>query len=259
MPRLRLLAHPAVRSAFGRELGRDIEYHDTIDSTQTRARTLTDQGATRGIVVADEQRAGQGTHGRAWLAAKGSSLLASWILRPAPSSPALVAALSGVAIARALDTLGCEGARLKWPNDVELDGTKVAGSLAHGTSDGGGGVLVLGIGVNVHQRAADLPSELRDIATSLAIARRAVDRLALLARITHELDRLEDRTERAAAMAEWRSRSTLLGRGVTVTIDGRSFAGTATAIDDEGALLVHTATGIERVVTADVRLAGRSS
>lgn len=256
MPRLRLLEHPAVRSAIGRELERDIEYHAAIDSTQARARALAAAGAARGIVVADEQRAGQGTHGRVWLAPAGTSLLASWIVRPAPFAPALFAALAGVAVARALDDLGCEGARLKWPNDVELEGKKVAGALAHGTSNGGGAVLVLGIGVNVHQRARDLAPQIRDLATSLAIARRPVDRLALLARVTRELDRLERPEAGASAMDEWRSRSTLLGRGVNVAIEGRApFAGTATAIDDEGALLVHTATGVERVVAGEVRLA----
>lgn len=255
MPRLGLLALPAVRSAIARELERDIEYHAVLDSTQTRARTLAEAGATRGVVVADEQRAGQGTRGRSWLAPAGSGLLASWIIRPAPSAPALFAALAGVAVARALDALGCEGARLKWPNDVELEGKKVAGVLAHGTSNEGGGVLVLGIGVNVHQRTADLAPEIRDLATSLAIARRSVDRLALLARITRELDRLERADEHGAAMEEWRSRSTLLGRGVRIALDGRTVEGTATAIDDEGALLVHTATGVERVVTGEVRLA----
>lgn len=244
-----------MRSAVARELEREIEYHEVIDSTQRRARELAAASATRGIVVADEQRSGQGTHGRSWLAAAGTSLLASWIVRPAPFAPALFAALAGVAIARALASLGREGARLKWPNDVELDGRKVAGALAHATSDGSGGVLVLGVGINVHQRAADLPAEIAAIATSLAMTGAAVDRLALLARLTRELDRLEDPAERAAAMEEWRSRSTLLGRGVQVTLEDRSFAGTATAIDDEGALLVHTATGIERVVTGEVRLA----
>lgn len=255
MPRLRLLAHPAVRSAIARELEREVEYHDLIDSTQLRARELAAAGARRGIVVADEQRSGMGTHGRTWLAPAGTSLLASWIIRPAPFAPALFAALAGVAIARALASLGREGARLKWPNDVELDGKKVAGAIAHGTSDGGGGVLVLGIGVNVHQRAADLAPEIAGIATSLAMTGEPVDRLALLARLTRELDRLEGVGEREAAMDEWRARATLLGRGVLVDVDGRRFAGTATAIDDEGALLVHTATGIERVVTGDVRLA----
>lgn len=255
MPRLALLAHPAVASAIGRELGRDIEYHARIASTQTRARELADHGAARGIVVADEQEAGQGTHGRVWDAAPGTSLLASWIVRPAPAAPALFAALAGVAIARALARLGCEGARLKWPNDVRLGEGKVAGALAHATSDGSGGVLVLGIGVNVHQRASDLPPELRQVATSLALAGHQIDRLALLARLTGELDRLTAATDRAAALDEWRQRSTVLGRAVNVRLDGRAFGGTATAIDDEGALLVHTANGVERVVSGEVTLA----
>src|SRR2546428_5921407 len=153
VPRLVLLAAPAVRSAVARELGRDIEYHASLGSTQTRARTIAEDAAARGIVVADEQSAGQGTHGRSWHAAKGTSLLASWIVRPAPLAPALYAALAGVGIARALDRLGVGSSTLKWPNDVELDGRKVAGALANATSDGRGGVLVLGSGISVHQRA----------------------------------------------------------------------------------------------------------
>lgn len=256
MPRLALLVHPAVASAVGRELGRGIEYHARIASTQTRARELAAAGATRGIVIAGEQSAGQGTRDRSWHAAPGTSLLASWIVRPVPAAPALFVALAGVAIARAFDALGAEGARLKWPNDVELAGRKVAGALAHATSDGSGGVLVLGIGVNVRQRPEDFPPELRASATSLAIAGADIDRLALLARVTRELDRLEDPAARAVALDEWRARSTVIGRPVRVSVAGRPpLAGTATAIDDEGALVVHTASGVERIVTGDVRLA----
>jgi BirA family biotin operon repressor/biotin-[acetyl-CoA-carboxylase] ligase len=250
VPRLPLLAHPAVASAIARELGREIEYHQTIASTQTRARELADRGAMRGIVVANEQSAGQGTHGRAWVAAPGTSLLASWIVRPAPAAAALFAALAGVAVARALATLGCEGASLKWPNDVELDGRKVAGALAHGSSDERGGVLVIGIGVNVHQR--ELPAEIARTATSLALAGHDLDRLALLARITSELDRLEHADERQRAMSEWRERSSLLGKSVEVRSQGRSFDGVATTIDDDGALVVRTKSGDERVVAGEI-------
>jgi len=256
VPRLALLAHPAVASAFGRELGRAVEYHERLGSTQTRARELAAAGGGRGVVVADEQDAGQGTRGRTWHAARGTSLLASWILRPAPAAPALFAALAGVAIARALDALDVPDARLKWPNDVELGGRKIAGALAHATSDQSGGVLVLGIGVNVHQRPEGFPPELRGSATSLAMAGAAVDRLALLARLTRELDRIVRADERAAALDEWRERSTMIGRPVRVNVSGRApFSGTATAIADDGALIVHTASGVERVVSGDVRLA----
>ncbi len=245
-----------MRSAFARELGRAVEYHGIIPSTQTRARELAARGASRGVVVADVQSAGQGTRGHAWMAPQGSSLLASWIVRPAPVAPALFAALAGVAIARALDGLGAPGARLEWPNDVHVEGRKVAGALAHATSDGAGGVLVLGIGVNVHQRLDDFPAELRDRAISLAVVGHPLDRLALLARLTGELDRLEHSSQRAVALDEWRGRSTFLGKAVEVRTGERPpLRGIATAIDDDGALLVRTSAGTERVVAGEVALA----
>ena len=248
--RLALLAIPAVRSALSLELGRQIEYHATIGSTQDRARELAAVGSSSALVVADEQTAGRGTKGRAWEAPAGTSLLASWLFRPAPADAALFVLVAAVAMARALERLGVRDARLKWPNDVELDGRKVAGALAHGSSDGKGGLLVIGIGVNVHQQ--ELPAEIARTATSLAIAGHGVDRLALLARITTELDRIESPAEQHAAMSEWRERSSLIGRDVAVRSAGRDFSGRADAIDDEGALLVHTSSGVERVITGDV-------
>ncbi|MEP6693536.1 MAG: biotin--[acetyl-CoA-carboxylase] ligase [Chloroflexota bacterium] len=243
-------------SAFARELGRGIEYHDVLPSTQSRARELATQGASGVVVVANEQSAGQGTRGRVWVAPKGTSLLASWIVRPAPVAPALFAALAGVAIARSLDGLVGADARLEWPNDVHLEGRKVAGALAHATSDGDGGVLVLGIGINVHQGRDDFPAELRERAISLAAAGYPLDRLALLARLTGELDRLEEPAARAAALDEWRRRSTFLGKTVEVRTGERApLRGVATAIDDDGALLVRTSSGTERVVAGEVALA----
>ena len=109
---------------------------------------------------------------------------------------------------------------------------------------------MIGIGVNVHQR--QFPSELADVATSLALAGHDVDRLALLARISAELDRLERPEERGKAIAEWRSRSTFIGNAVGVSTQGRSFDGVADAIDDDGALVVRTKGGVERVVSGDV-------
>jgi BirA family biotin operon repressor/biotin-[acetyl-CoA-carboxylase] ligase len=154
-------------------------------------------------------------------------------------------------VARALARLGWHDASLKWPNDVESAHKKVAGALAHATTDGEGGSLVLGIGVNVHQRLDDFPPELRATATSLALAGPPpIDRLSLLVDLTRELDRVADPAERAAALDEWRKRSTLIGREVEVTRDGRPVVrGVARDVADDGALLV----GSERVVVGDVR------
>jgi len=248
--RLALLAIPAVRSALSLEIRRDIEFHAALASTQERARALAAAGAGPSVVVADLQTAGQGTHGRTWHAAAGTSLLASWLFRPAPAEPGLFALLAGVAVARALERLGMPEASLKWPNDVEAGQKKVAGALAHATTDGEGGSLVLGIGVNVHQTKDDFSAELRASATSLALTGHTVDRLSLLVEITRELDRVAAPGERVGALAEWRRRATLLGREVEVTREGRPVVrGVARDIADDGALLV----GSERVVGGDVR------
>ena len=248
--RLALLAIPAVRSALSLEIGRDIEYHAEIASTQDRARALAAAGSGPSVVVADHQTKGLGTRGRSWQAPAGTSLLGSWVFRPAPAEPGLFAVLAGVAVARALGRLGMSEASLKWPNDVEAGHKKVAGALAHATTDGEGGSLVLGIGVNVHQRLDDFSPELRATATSLALAGHTVDRLSLFVDLTHELDRVAMPGERRDALEEWRKRSTLLGREVEVTRDGRPLVrGVVRDIAEDGALLV----GSERVVVGDVR------
>ena len=237
------------------ELGREIEYHRAIGSTQDRARerAITTGTTAVFVVVAEEQTAGQGTRGRVWHAPPGTALLASWLFRPAPDEPALVGLLAGVALARALDALGAPGAELKWPNDVLLGGRKLAGVLSHGTSDASGGTLVLGIGVNVHQVAADLPEELRGRATSLALAGHPVDRLALLVRLSAELDRVAVAGGRSAALAEWRGRAALLGRAVEVLREGAGpVAGIARDIAEDGALVVETAYGRERIHAGEV-------
>src|SRR5437667_12654223 len=249
--RLALLAIPAVRSALELELGRTIEYHVTLPSTQDRARELEASGSRRLVVVAEEQTAGRGTHGRSWRAPARTSLLAAWTFRPAPAEPALFALLAGVAVARALRTFGVADLGLKWPNDVWLTGGKIAGCLAH--ADGGG--LVIGIGVNVSQR--ELPREIADIATSLARAGHDIDRLALVARLTRELDVIADPAAHADALAEWRKRSITVGREVEVTITAKErIRGKASGLADDGALLVETPYGQQRVIAGEVRVLG---
>ena len=108
--RLALLAIPAVRSALSLEIGRDIEYHEVLASTQDRARALAAAGSGAVVVVADHQTAGQGTRGRSWDAPARTSLLASWLFRPAPAEPALFALLAGVGVARAGATGAMTGA-----------------------------------------------------------------------------------------------------------------------------------------------------
>lgn len=229
--RLGLLAREPVRRAFARELGREVEYHALIASTQDRAR---ERGPELALVVANEQSAGRGTHGREWLASAGDALLVSFVYPREVPNASVASLAAGVAVARAAGAL----ATLKWPNDVLVGGRKVAGILTH-LAD----VLIVGVGINVGAHP-DLPE-----AGSLGPD---VDRLALLERLARELDRS---LAEATVLDAWRARSSVLGHEVVVDQGTEpALRGVARALADDGALLVETAYGPLRIVTGQVRV-----
>ena len=198
------------------------------DSTNERARGLAVAGAPHGaLVTAAEQAAGRGRQGRTWSAPAGQALLMSLLLRDPPRFLPLAAA---VAVA---DVAG-DGARIKWPNDVLLDGRKVAGILVEGRPQERWAVL--GIGLNVAIRVEDLPADLRETATTLGLAARDVE--PTLERLLAALERRLADGE-AAILESWRARDALRGREV------RWAAGTgrAAGVDDDGRLLVDVAGG----------------
>ncbi len=149
-----------------------VEFHRTLGSTNDRGRALLRAGAPQwSLVVAEEQTEGRGRGGRPWHSPPGSGLWMSVVLRPPPAlGPTVLPIVAGLAVAQMVEGL-LPNARvgLKWPNDVLIDGAKVCGVLAEASRGAGGGV-VLGIGLNVRQRADEFPPELEQTATSLALA-----------------------------------------------------------------------------------------
>lgn len=140
------------------------------DSTNTRARELAVAGAPHGtLVTAGEQLAGRGRQGRTWSAPPGRALLCSVLLR---NPPRLLPLLAGVAVAEVASSAGAR-AQVKWPNDVLIDGRKVAGILVEGRPQERWAVL--GIGLNVALALEDFPPELRTTATTLGLAPKAVE------------------------------------------------------------------------------------
>ena len=139
-------------------LGEPREHHETIGSTNARARKLADKGATHGtLVTADEQTKGRGRQGRTWVTPPGVAIAASLVLREFDD---LLPLRAGLAVA---DVAGPD-ALVKWPNDVWLDGRKVAGILAESKASEW---AVLGIGVNVAVDVAALPEEAAEVAGTL--------------------------------------------------------------------------------------------
>jgi BirA family transcriptional regulator, biotin operon repressor / biotin---[acetyl-CoA-carboxylase] ligase len=209
------------------------------DSTNERARALAAAGAPHGtLVTADEQEAGRGRQGRNWTAPPRSAVLMSVVLRDVREILPLAAA---VAVCEALPL----DAQIKWPNDVWIDGRKVAGILVEGRPQEGWAVL--GIGLNV--TTEDFPAGLHATSLRLAGASATVDQ-ALVAL----LDALQLWLPRPApdVLAAWRSRDALAGRSVRWANGART--GTAAGVDDGGALIVDTPDGRVALDAGEVHL-----
>lgn len=224
----------------------------TMDEAEHRARA----GAAEGLVVAaDYQTAGRGRAGRSWTAEPGTALLCSFLLRP-PLSPDRVSALpliAGVAVAEAIEDCVAVSCRLKWPNDVLIDGRKVAGVLVKTTCAGAAvDRVVLGIGVNVTAQLAGLPAG----ATSLRIATgRALDRSRLLERLIARLQSHYDRfvrTDGQPDLTGWRERAALLGEYVSVEDAGSRLSGRFAGVAPDGALLLDVDGATRRIVAGDL-------
>ena len=243
------------------ELGpfkRRILWFPVVPSTNDMAAALAERGAEEGcVVIADAQSAGRGRHGRVWASPPGAGLYVSAILRPSAAAMPLVTLAAGVALADGIQAASGLSPVLKWPNDVYLSTRKVAGILAEGgVSPAGAHHVVLGFGINVLPAA--LPPGISARATSLeGELGRPVDRGLLLASCLSALAEryLDLQAGRGAAVLDaWRARgASLLGRPVEWDADGKLARGVAQDIDEAGALLVRTETGIVRVIAGEVR------
>lgn len=240
-----------------RVLGRNPVLLDTVDSTQNFLRGLAEQGAAEGtLVVSLEQRSGKGRASRTWSSPPGG-LWFSLLLRP--SLPihqvSILTLMFGVAVARTLMVEGIP-ASLKWPNDVLVRGRKICGILLEVSSDPENVEYVIaGIGLNVNFSTADLPEGVRERAVStLDILGRRLDRAELLSTILMHAEAMYEGLPSSISgiLEDWRLFSCTLGVPVSISSYGRIIEGKALDIAQDGALLVETDGGIERVYSGDV-------
>jgi len=254
---LRLLASPDrliaddLRARLGpSRFTREIIVLAETDSTNERAAHLGRSGGLGGTAIfAEGQTAGRGRFGRRWDSARNLGLWCSLLLRPPLPSvhwPRLTT-WAAVAVARAIEANAPVRAEIKWPNDVLLNGRKVAGMLLETGVDGGGaGFVVVGIGINVNHTPEDFPEELRQTATSLRLeALRETLRPQLAAALLAELEGLSAQLESnfLALREEAARRSSLLGEWVSVRTGDQMMHGNAEALDEEGRLLLRTSDG----------------
>jgi BirA family biotin operon repressor/biotin-[acetyl-CoA-carboxylase] ligase len=209
-------------------------------STNDRARALAIAGAPNGtLVTAGAQSGGRGRQGRSWVAPPGRALLCSLVIRD-PSR--LLPLAAGVAVAELVG----EAARLKWPNDVLLDGRKVAGILVEGRAQEHWAVL--GIGLNVALREQDFPPELRERAGTLGLGIEALE--PTLERLLDSLARWIGAPDERVLVAV-RERDALIGERVRWAHG----EGTAGGIDGDGRLVVLTEAGRVTLDAGEVHLA----
>jgi BirA family biotin operon repressor/biotin-[acetyl-CoA-carboxylase] ligase len=216
-------------------LGRPRLHLRATASTNDRARALAQDGAPHGtLITAGEQHAGRGRQGRTWSAPPARALLLSLVLR---DPPGLLPLAAGLAVAE----VAGPGAAIKWPNDVLVDGRKVAGILAEGRPDEGWAVL--GIGINVALRVDELPPELHATAGTLGLT--PADLEPTLERLLAALERALA-LDASALLDAYRARDALRGQQVAWA-GGR---GTAAGVDGAGRLVVELADGGRTALSA---------
>ncbi len=239
-----------------------IEVHQHIDSTNTYLMSRAKCGLPGpAVCLAEGQSAGRGRQGRYWVSPYGANLYLSLLWRFSIEAEALsgLSLVTGVAVTRALQTLGVRGNGLKWPNDVLWRQRKLGGILLEfGGESSGPCYVVAGIGLNVAMpktldRAIDQPWV--DMRTNLG--RGPISRNRLAARLISEIVSAFGAFEKAGFgvfREEWNRLDLALGRRIELRLPNRSVSGVGRGVDDTGALLIETTAGIERYLGGEISL-----
>ena len=243
----------SIAAALGPLAGRfDIDVLAECDSTNARLIARAEAGAPSGLViVAERQTAGRGRMGRTWFSAPGDSLTFSLLWRLPAGRPIDGLSLAvGVAIADALAASGVEAVALKWPNDILLGGRKLGGVLIELAAS----AAVIGVGLNLHL-PADMPPDLAQAAAALGQPIAANELLAKLLAGLHGALETFASGGFAALRGRWQGLNAYAGAEVQVLSPfAPPLIGRCRGVADDGALLLETGRGIERVISGDVSL-----
>jgi BirA family biotin operon repressor/biotin-[acetyl-CoA-carboxylase] ligase len=229
-----------------------IREYDDVPSTQDIARQLARDGEPEGtVVVADVQHAGRGRGGSKWYSPRSTGLWVTCLLRPVfpPDMLPILPLLVSVSISRAVEKTIDSPVAIKWPNDIQIGGRKLAGVLceAESAQDGAPSFVLAGFGLNVSEPEGGFPDQITDIATSLETATgKHFEKTRLLETI---LDMLADYYDelsngRSADIIEQVSRRDVLaGSLVRVRVGNREISGESRGISERGGLLVRETSG----------------
>lgn len=235
-------------------VGRAIVVHDRTSSTSDIAAEYAKNAANDGLVVFTEQQsAGRGRTGAQWHSAYGDSLLFSVLLINCKLDSELLSLTCAVAVAEALGQIASHQARIKWPNDIMLNGRKIGGILVESKQSKATRTHIIGIGINCHQDRGAFPPELQDSATSIdLVGGMRCDRTTLARRVLASLDQwlATAQAQRRRIIDAWDRLSTQRGQRVTLAYDGRRFSGHCIGVDPEKGLILQLDRGGVRMFEA---------
>ena len=246
-------------------IGKQMDYHPSVESTNFVAKALAYHGAPEGtIVVAEEQTEGKGRLERNFYSPRGKGIWFSVILRPTflPKDAPKCTLLAAVAVAEAMRRFNLKP-EIKWPNDILFNGRKIVGILTEMTGEIGKiTYLVVGIGINVNISRDEFPEELRYIAASLSEMKgEEISRVQFFRTVLEEFDKLYGEVSADIAsgfdevLSRWRKYNVTLGKNIRViSTDGETFSGKAVDLNADGALIVETEQGLKEIYAGDVSI-----
>lgn len=226
-------------------IGKSIHAYESVPTTQTIASELAAKGAVNGtIVISEEQTEGKGRLRRVWHSPRQGGIWMSLIVKPdiPPYHAPRLTLLTAVAVVLAIRETGVN-AGIKWPNDVLVNGRKIAGILTelHAESDRIHSVII-GIGINVNQQPEDFSDDIKSLATSLAIEKGIrLDRVAFLQRFLVHFEELYQQFLKKGFLPikrEWETYSVTIGKKVTAKTAQKTITGYASGINEDGILVV---------------------
>ena len=238
-----------------RTIGRRVEVHVEVDSTNTvtleRADVLTNHGL---VIFAERQKSGRGRMGKSWHAPKGAAVMCSVLLFLETRSPVAERILlwSALAVRDAILHSANVDAIIKWPNDLLVRDRKICGILIESRPIcRQRRAYVIGIGINCLQHRDHFPPEIRESATSLDLESDGpIERLDVATRLLTELDRWYEESANMTASeltARWSAHAMPMGKRLQVRSDGRAFCGSLIALDPNGGILLELDGGVRRM------------
>lgn len=258
-----IFAHEIKVGLTTKRIGQSITYEASIPTTQELAHRFAREDAPEGhVVIADKQTAGKGRMGRVWQSPDGTSVSMSIILRPkiAPQHAPQLTLLAAVSVVLAIKKVTGLPLEIKWPNDILYKGKKIVGILTEMQSEPDCiHSVIIGIGMNVNEKVEQFPEEIRDVATSLAIAiGQEVNRAKVVRTVFEELERLYDQylLEGFTPIKQlWEQFAISLGKRITARTLQGTLHGIAKGITDAGVLLLEDDNGIvHSIYSADIEI-----